>query len=134
MRKFLALFILFLVLVVSGYVYWNYYNVLSEGTREGMVQKFSRQGSVFKTWEGEMVQQGFGTRGGNFNAHYFYFSVLDEQVADSLLHGAQGKMVRVHFHQFRRSLPWRGENHNEKNPDHGQYIVDKIEDVREAQY
>ncbi|MEO6832597.1 MAG: hypothetical protein ABI378_09065 [Chitinophagaceae bacterium] len=134
MRKFLFLFIVLLLLVVSGYVYWNYYNVLSDGTREGMVQKFSRQGNVFKTWEGEMVQQGFGTRGGNFNAHYFYFSVVDEGVADSLEHGAQGKIVRVHFLQYRRSLPWRGDNYNDKNPDHGQYIVDRIEEVRDAQY
>ena len=98
------------------------------------MQKFSRKGNVFKTWEGEMLQQGFGQRGGNFNAQYFYFSVLDERIADSLEHGALGKIVRVHYVQYRRHLPWRGENYNVQNQEPGQYIVDRIEDVRAPLY
>jgi len=134
MRKFIFLFVIVLLLFVTGYVYWFFYNPKSDGTREGMVQKFSRKGNVFKTWEGEMVQQGFGTRGGNFNANYFYFSVVDDAVADSLEHGAQGKMVRVHYIQYRRSLPWRGDNYNGKNQENGQYIIDRIEAVSPAAF
>ena len=134
MRKFLFFFILFIVLFASGYVYWNYYNIKSEGTREGIMQKFSRKGDIFKTWEGEMVQMGFRTTGGSFNANYFYFSVLDNAVADSLQHGAQGKVVRVHYVQYRRSLPWRGDNYNTRNQETGQYIVDRIEEVRPVSY
>ena len=134
MRKFIFLFVIVLLLFVTGYVYWFFYNPKSDGTREGMVQKFSRKGNVFKTWEGEMVQQGFGTRSGNFNANYFYFSVVDDAIADSLEHGAQGKMVRVHYIQYRRSLPWRGDNYNGKNQETGQYIIDRIEEVRPAVY
>src|SRR5687767_14336048 len=134
MRKTIFILVLLLVIFLTGWVYWYFYNPKSEGTREGMVQKFSRKGNVFKTWEGEMVQQGFGSRGGNFNANYFYFSVADDRVADSLEHGALGKIVRVHYIQYRRSLPWRGENYNGRNQENGQYVVDKIEQVREPQY
>jgi hypothetical protein len=134
MRKTIFLVVLALLVLISGYVYWYFYNPLGDGTREGMVQKFSRKGNMFKTWEGEMIQQGFGQRGGNFNAHYFYFSVTDERVADSLSHGALGKILRVHYVQYRRNLPWRGENNNPRNQEPGQYIVDRIEDVREAVY
>ena len=134
MRKIIFLIVLVLLVVVGGWVYWYYYNVKSEGTREGMVQKFSRKGNMFKTWEGEMVQQGFGQRGGTFNANYFYFSVANDRIADSLEHGALGKIVRVHYVQYRRNLPWRGENYNGRNQEPGQYIVDRIEEVRAVPY
>jgi hypothetical protein len=134
MRKVIFLIVLLLLLGVTGWVYWYFYYHKSEGTREGIVQKFSRKGNVFKTWEGEMVQQGFGQRGGTFNANYFFFSVLNDQIADSLEHGALGKIVRVHYVQYRRNLPWRGDNYNGRNQEQGQYIVDKIEEVRPMPY
>ena len=102
--------------------------------REGYFQKFSRKGNIFKTYEGEFVLEGFGTRGAqrgnNFSANYFYFSVIDEQIADSL-EKSIGKMVKVHYTQYLRSLPWRGDNYNAKNQEKGQYIVDRIELVTE---
>lgn len=135
MGKIISIVVLVLLIIVGGFVYWNYYNVYSDGTREGVVQKFSRKGSVFKTWEGEMQQQGFGQRGGGtFSSKVFYFSVTDDAVADSLEHGAQGKIVRLHYVQYRRSLAWRGENYNGRNEEKGQYIVDRIEEVRPLQY
>jgi hypothetical protein len=134
MRKIIFLMVLVLLLGVTGYVYWYFYNPKSDGTREGIVQKFSRKGNMFKTWEGEMVQQGFGSRGGTFNANYFFFSVINDQIADSLEHGALGKVVRVHYVQYRRTLPWRGDNYNGRNQEPGQYVVDRIEEVRPAVY
>ena len=134
MRKTIFLVVILLLIFIGGYVYWNFYNPKSDGTREGMVQKFSRKGNVFKTWEGEMVQQGFGSRGGNFNANYFYFSVTNDAIADSLEHGALGKIVRVHYVQYRRGLAWRGDSYTGSNQESGQYVVDRIEDVREMAY
>lgn len=131
MRKIIGLVVLILVVVIGGYIYWFYYNPFSEGYREGVLQKFSRKGNVFKTYEGEMIQLGFGQRGTNFNAQYFYFSVKDIDLADSL-ENCLGKRVKLHYVQYRRSLAWRGENYNEKNSETGQYIVDQIAEVREA--
>ena len=63
MRKVTFISILVILLLVTGYTYWFYYNPYSEGSREGVLQKFSRKGNVFKTYEGEMIQLGFGQRG-----------------------------------------------------------------------
>lgn len=136
MRKIISLTILVLLLVVVGWSYWYYYNVKSEGTRAGILQKFSRKGNVFKTNEGELIMMGFGARAGgtNMGTDRFLFSVADESVADSLEHQCQGKFVQVHYVQYRRSLPWRGDNYNGQNKENGQYIVDKIESVREVAY
>ncbi|RYD58995.1 MAG: hypothetical protein EOP56_01835 [Sphingobacteriales bacterium] len=130
MRSIIVLSILVIVLGIVGYGYWFYYNPYSDGYREGVLQKFSRKGNVFKTHEGELIQLGFGQRnGGYLNAQYFYFSVDDNKIADSLERSI-GKIVKVHYNQYRRSLPWRGENYDKVNPERGQYIVDGIADVR----
>ncbi len=128
---FIAIFII--LLGVTGYVYWYYYNPYSDGYREGVLQKFSRKGNVFKTYEGEMIQLGFGQRGAAINSQYYFFSVSDEQLADSLEH-CLGKIVKLHYTQYRRSLPWRGENYDKTNADKGQYMVDGIAEVRNASY
>lgn len=133
MRKVTFISILVILLLVTGYTYWFYYNPYSEGSREGVLQKFSRKGNVFKTYEGEMIQLGFGQRGAAINSQYYYFSVTDEKLADSL-EECLGKIVRLHYVQYRKNLPWRGENYNKQNAEGGQYVVDRIEKVENATY
>ncbi len=132
MKKVILFSILVLVLSVSGYVYWFYYNPYSDGYREGLLQKFSRKGNILKTFEGEMVLVGFGARNGNIlNANYFYFSVADRTLSDSL-QMCMGKIVKLHYVQYRRSLPWRGEDYGTLNSEKGQYMVDQINSVNET--
>lgn len=133
MRKAIVITILLILVSVSVYVYWYYYNPYSDGYREGVLQKFSRKGNVFKTYEGEMIQLGFGQRGAAINSQYFYFSVADEKVADSL-EDCLGKIVKLHYVQYRRSLSWRGEDYDKLNAEKGQYIVDGIAEVKNATY
>lgn len=133
MRRAVFISILVVLLFGTGYIYWFYYNPYSEGSREGVLQKFSRKGNIFKTYEGEMIQLGFGQRGAAINSQYYYFSVDDETVADSL-ENCLGKIVRLHYVQYRKNLPWRGENYNKTNAEKGQYIVDRIEKVENAIY
>ncbi len=130
MKRFLVFGTLFLVVGLALYIYWYYYKVYGDGFREGELQKFSRKGDVFKTYEGEMVQTGFGIRKGSLNAHYFYFSVTDEAVADTL-EKCLGKIVKLHYLQYKRHLIWRGDNYNTINTEPGQYIVDRVDYVRE---
>ncbi|MBK8686777.1 MAG: hypothetical protein IPN26_18355 [Bacteroidetes bacterium] len=132
MRKVIFLSILFLLLFGAGYIYWFYYNSFSDGTRDGVLYKFSRKGNIFKTYEGEMVQPGLrSVQGGAINTNNFFFSVSDVKLADTL-DKCIGKSVKVHYIQYRKSLPWRGENYNGKNQENGQYIIDRIENVSEA--
>jgi hypothetical protein len=134
MRKFIFIVVVLFLLGLTVYVYWFYYRSYGDGFREGYFQKFSRKGNIFKTYEGELLLEGFGARGlprgNNFSANYFYFSVIDEPIADSL-EKSIGKTVKVHYTQYLRSLPWRGDNYNVKNLEDGQYIVDRIEWVSE---
>jgi hypothetical protein len=133
MRKAISITILLIIVIVAGYIYWFYYNPYGDGSREGVLQKFARKGNVFKTYEGEMIQLGYGQRSNAavVNSNYFNFSVTDRSIADSLDH-CLGKAVRLHYTQYRRSLPWRGDNYADKNAGASQYIVDKIEEVKDS--
>lgn len=131
MRKFIFLFILFFALFGTGYVYWFYYNSFSDGSREGVLFKFSRKGDIFKTWEGEIIQPGYRGGTATINSNNLSFSVADLSLVDSL-NKSIGKLVKVHYVQYRKSLPWRGDNYNGKNQENGQYIIDRIEKVSEA--
>ncbi|HMN32624.1 MAG: hypothetical protein IT215_02205 [Chitinophagaceae bacterium] len=132
MKKIIFLSVLIGGLFLSGYVYWFYYNIYSDGIRDGVLYKFSRKGNVFKTYEGELIQPGLraSQRGTSINTNNFNFSVLDEVIADSL-QAVIGKTVKLHYIQYRKNLPWRGENYNSNNQENGQYIIDRIEDVRD---
>lgn len=132
MRKTIFLAFLFIILFGAGYIYWFYYNSFSDGTREGILYKFSRKGNIFKTYEGEIVQPGLrSVQGGTINTNNLMFSVVDVQVADSL-NNVIGKTVKIHYIQYRKNLPWRGENYNGRNQENGQYIIDRIESVSTA--
>lgn len=131
MKKALTVFVILALLLAGGYVYWFYFNAYGDGFREGVLQKFSRKGHFFKTHEGEIIQLGFGQRAGQLHAQYFYFSVEDPLIADSLAR-CVGRKVRVHYTQYRKPLPWRGEAYGAANVEPGQYVVDAIMEVEET--
>lgn len=127
MKKLLLLPLL-VTLALVGYVYWNYYNVYSDGSREGVLVKISRKGNIFKTYEAEILQPGFRSAEGAVKANTFKFSVQDRSVAQKL-EDAAGQTVKVHYVQYRRSLPWRGDDYDADNAEKGQYIVDALINV-----
>jgi len=126
MKKLLL--VLFVLLLPALYVYWFYFNVYSDGEREGVMMKISRKGNVFKTFEGEIMQPGFRTGGGSINSNNFKFTAIDEATSKKLS-DATGKTVKVHYVQYRRSLPWRGDNYDGDNAETGQYVVDQVMSV-----
>ena len=123
------LFALLLLILLPGlYVYWYYFNIYSDGDREGVMMKISRKGDIFKTHEGEIMQPGFRAGVASINSNNFKFTAIDEAVSKKLS-DATGKTVKVHYIQYRRSLPWRGENYNADNAETGQYVVDSVLEV-----
>ena len=129
MKRVIFISILIFLLLLSGYIYWFFFNVFADGYRDGILIKFSTKGNIFKTHEGELVQPGLRSiQGGAINTNNFYFSVIDDSIKNQM-DQLSGKTIKVHYIQFRKSLPWRGDNYNGKNQENGQYIIDRIEKV-----
>lgn len=123
-RKYIFIGLTIFLLVIASIVYFRYYFVYSEGTRVGILYKFSRKGNVFKTYEGEMVLPGVKFKGEKtaLQSNMFHFSVSDEGLAQQLMK-SQGMEVELHYAQYNNALVWRGDNYNNED---GQYVVDKL--------
>ncbi len=123
-RKFLLIAAGVLILVVGLIFYFRYWFQYSDGTRVGILYKFSRKGTLYKTYEGEMILPGFQK---GMESNWFYFSVDDEEVAKKLMQ-CQGMEVEVHYVQFNNPLPWRGKTYENVE---GQYVVDGLTKIKD---
>jgi len=117
MRKFLTISLTLIILAVVFFGWWFYYKTYSDGSRSGLLQKFSHRGDVFKTYEGELVLSSVQSTGGvSIASEKFNFSVVDERVADSLKK-YEGNYVKLFYKEKRKAIPWRGDS---------RYIVDSV--------
>lgn len=97
------------VVILSIFIYWNYYNTYSEGNRSGFLQKFSKKGNVLKTYEGELIMSSIVSSGSvTIASEKFYFSVTNDSIA-KIMFDLEGKHVTVHYKQKRNHLPWNGD-------------------------
>lgn len=121
MKKAVFLISLALIVFLSAFIYWKYAYTYSDGYRAGLLQKFSRKGTLFKTYEGEMILSSVQS-----NTHQaiasekFFFSVVNEEVAQKL-ENMQGENVVVHYREKNSTLMWRGDS---------PYIVDSVRYAR----
>lgn len=118
-KGIIAWIIVILLLAGAAFCYVRFYYVFSDGTKTGELNTLSYTGYIFKTYEGEMILTGYGSKGaagGSVQSKNFKFSVSDEEVARQLTE-LTGQRVTVHFKQYFGALPWRG---YEKS------IVDKV--------
>lgn len=101
--------ILLVLLALGGWLFYKYAFVRAEGTDTGDLNYFCKEGIVFKTYEGKIVQTGLkkSATNGGVQSNEFKFSVTDERLADSLMH-CTGKTVTLHYQKYNATLPWRG--------------------------
>lgn len=110
-KKFMRWFTFILLVVLSLFVYWKYYfNYGDNGTRTGLLQKFSHKGNVFKTYEGELVLSSVSsTNNVALASEKFLFSVVNDSIA-GVLQNFDGKRIRVKYIEKNGTLPWRGDS------------------------
>ena len=110
--KIITIATLVIVLALTLFVYFRFFFVYSSGVNAGDINYFQRQGIVFKTYEGKMIQSGFkatenGTNG--LRSNEFKFSVTDKAIADTLMR-CSGKHVELRWKRYFATLPWRGQS------------------------
>jgi hypothetical protein len=116
-KRFLTYFFIFVAIGLIGYGYWRYFFTYSEGNRTGLLQKFSHKGTLFKTYEGELVLSSIrSTSDVSIASEKFLFSVNDKELAKKMM-TLEGQRVIVHYQQKNGVIPWRGDT---------PYIVDSV--------
>ena len=106
------------VLVLAGFIFFKFCFVYSEGVNEGDINYFQKEGFIFKTYEGKMIQTGLKNTKvqGSIQSNEFKFSVVSESVANRLNEGTNTN-VKLHWKRYLGTLPWRGNS---------QFIVDSV--------
>ena len=107
-----------LMLALVGFVYFKFFFVYSEGTNEGDINYLQREGFIFKTYEGKMIQTGYNSHNTNaaIQSNEFKFSVVDERVAQQIDNNSS-RQIKLHWKRYLGVLPWRGNS---------QFVVDSI--------
>ena len=98
-----------LLAVLAGFLYFKYFWVFSDGTKTGELNSLTYTGYVFKTYEGEIILTGYGTKNasGTVQSKNFKFSVANREVAEKMSQ-MTGLRVTVHYKEYKGALPWRG--------------------------
>ena len=112
------------VLALAGFIFFKFCLVYSEGVNEGDINYFQKEGFIFKTYEGKMIQTGLKSskNQGAIQSNEFKFSVVDERVARKIEEGSNTG-VKLHWKRYLGTLPWRGNS---------QFIVDSIYSTNSA--
>ncbi|MGC1390104.1 MAG: hypothetical protein WA816_03630 [Bacteroidales bacterium] len=116
-KKILKWLLILIIIIGISFIYWKYFYTYSEGYRAGLLQKFSHKGTVFKTYEGEIILSSISSnRDVTLASEKFLFTVINKSLVrqfDTL----QGQPVIVHYRQKNAPLFWRGDS---------MYLVDSI--------
>lgn len=107
-----------LVIALAAFVFFKFCFVYSEGTNEGDINYFQKEGFIFKTYEGKMIQTGYNSKNQNatIQSNEFKFSVEDENVARRI-DECSNQQIKLHWKRYLGTLPWRGNS---------QFIVDSV--------
>jgi len=102
-----------ILVLLGGFLFFKFWFVYATSDNTGRINYFKKEGFIFKTYEGKMIQT--GTQSG-MKSYEFKFSVEDERVAQQIRDCAN-KEVTLITKQYLGTLPWRGDSH---------YVVDSI--------
>ena len=101
-----ALFVLF----VFAWAWLRYFHPsVSIAQRTGRVMEVKCEGTVFKTFEGEMISEEYVADTTRVYQRDFAFSVVNDSVARALMSvQAKGKKITLTYKEYQGTLPWRG--------------------------
>lgn len=105
----------------------------SNGTRVGVINKFSHRGLIWKTWEGQLALEGIVSGGGRVGANVWNFSLdnnrANEENIDELSQRLnqylnENVKVKVTYHEPLTTWPWRSGT---------DYLVQSVEPVKQGE-
>jgi hypothetical protein len=98
-----------ILVAAAGFLYFKFWWVFSDGTKTGELNSLTYTGYIWKTYEGEIILTGYGTKNsqGSVQSKNFKFSVDNKEVAEQLIK-MTGSRVTVHYKEYMGALPWRG--------------------------
>lgn len=117
MKKAIIITITLLIVALFAFAFvWFYVPFSDSGVKAGILNNVKHKGIIFKTYEGELIQYGFGQGAAGMQSNDFQFSIEDKDLAIKLM-SMSGQNVQLHYKEYYGKLPWRG---------YSKFIVDSI--------
>ncbi|MCK6618075.1 MAG: hypothetical protein L6Q51_10565 [Cyclobacteriaceae bacterium] len=111
--KFVKRLLLVLLGLGLAVMLFLYFGVFERGVMAGKVLRIAEKGVIFKTYEGQLSREAFGTlKGASPLAETYDFSVesSETEVLNELQAVAlTGERVNLHFVKRYMKFPWRGD-------------------------
>jgi len=86
--------------------YWHPYNVSQE---KGWIMKVNNEGTLFKTYEAEMITEKYIEDTLLAMRSNFFFTIAEDSIAQQAARWAgNGQRVVVTYNEYKGRLPWRG--------------------------
>jgi len=121
MKKSLWITLGVVLLLIGVFIWYKFFFVFGEGVKSGYLNYAINKGYIFKTYEGKLIQEGFGRgKTGSVTSYEFEFSVKDPEVFKQLEMNS-GKNFDLHYKEYNGTLPWRGNT---------KFIVDKVVNMK----
>jgi hypothetical protein len=109
LKKILRWAVVLIIICLAGFIFWKYFYTYSDGYRAGLLQKFSHKGTIFKTYEGEMILSSVVSNANvPLASEKFFFSVTDDSLS-KVLDTLQGDFIIIHYKEKNGTLPWKGD-------------------------
>ena len=118
-KMLLALIILAMVLFLGWWIWQYYFHPYRVSQEKGWIMKVSNEGSIFKTFEGEMISEGYIEDTLVAMHSDFKFSIPDDSLMRQAMYWSQdGKRIVLTYNEYKGKVLWRGNSRN---------VVTKIE-------
>ncbi len=108
-KMMLMLIILAMVLFLGWWVWQYYFHPYRVSQEKGWIMKVSNEGSLFKTFEGEMVSEGYVDESIPAITTNFEFSIPNDTLAREAMRWSQdGKRIILTYNEYKGNVAWRG--------------------------
>jgi len=118
--KILLMLIAVAMVLLLGWWVWQYYfHPYRVSQEKGWIMKVSNEGTIFKTFEGEMISEGYIEDTLAALHSDFKFSIPDDSLAlDAMRQAGDGNRVVLTYNEYKGTVLWRGSS---------KHVVTKIE-------
>jgi hypothetical protein len=117
MKRIIGIVVAVILLIVVVVIGLRYFYVVGYGMKAGTLNYVVKKGYLFKTFEGEMILDGFQSKGVNgMQSNEFLFSITDTALAMRLMLSS-GRHILVRYREYNKGVPWRG---------YSQFVVDSL--------
>ena len=115
----LALIIIAMAIFLGWWIWQYYFHPYRVSQEKGWIMKVNNEGTLFKTFEGEMISEGYVEDTIVAMHSDFMFSIPSDSLArDAMKFASDGQRVVLTYNEYKGSVMWRGNS---------RHIVTRIE-------